>query len=647
MSAEAPRIPRARVEHPRRERQRNPYEAVWQNILEDISKYDKKVNSEQVVHPGTDKVVQFKEYYLIQSELAAIAEDEGYSAKDRKALSDAIVICQMHQINRNESKVYRKKEPVPYANHPMEMARRVLEMRQDMKLVIACMLHDIPEDVQFGELLQTPEQLLNFIAWKFGKYDRKGEIVRIISAETKTSDEEVEDLKKPEVQAYLLHSGIGRIMTRQTKDFLRNTDTQNSYESDELSESDRLTLCKVIFDMCRMMEASFTNGTFDPRILMTKIMDAWQNLATDGFWVDNLKAREKGAVSSVAKLIRTRILINLAETLGYREVASEMTERLIKIQEINDIHIPNFGLGTEINLKEWAATKAHVEKNIEDGYIADDEHNTVTIHVYSRMPWGQEANENTRTGLTLYAYGHPWEQTKDEPQVSKTEQEYPLRYMWGKSAMTLTGLLQNEIGRPTEEFELLEMIDGQVVRIGTIRKEPFSSRWAATTRARHKNPIKATDVPERNIFHDDLTKYACAPNMPEILQLHGGRWLEAFPYFLSPRAYRRQGNKYDGFSFAVIVKGKLFLARNIVQEGSIWKICEDQGITPKKAKIRSIGDATRNSPWININNDPDQLTNIIQRKIDFAEEFDHEHPGSVDYFFVIAEEHEPENAIAA
>jgi len=609
------------------------YEQLWANMRADVATYRRSTYTDVIYRPGSMTKIDFERYHELQREL--ISQTKGYLPEEQQALEDALVLCNLHQVNNDREKRYRKKEDIPYANHPMEMALRCVEMGQDIKLIIACLLHDLPEDVSYLDL-QSSEHVFDFIRWKFDGIDNNGDIVRIISAETKTTGAELAELRKPAVQKYLLESGIGRLIVDQSKEVLKtNGDLPNDNAAD-LSEKDKQTICAVIYDMCRIFETSFIDKDgekmFDPRVLFVKILDSWDNLKTDAFWLANLESKAKGVVGTVAKLIRTRMFINLAETLGYRAVASEMTERLVKIHDINNIIRPGFGAKRDVDLRSWDNKKKQMESDVRRHFERRYPHRHVDVRCYSRMPWGQEPIEDVPTHLTPYVYVHIGrEKAKEEIDRTKSNDANP-EYFVGQIAMSLTGDIQNCIGRSTRDYVLEQPIRNKKIAVGKVRREDQSARWSATTRASHLHRANPHNSPEIHIMQWDLTKYACNfDTIPDELKNNGGKWVEAFTFFLSPRVFRRQGNRDDSLSFVVILNRKVFLAKNTVVDGSVWKMCEKEGIDPNNAIISSMAEVANNEPWTPLTNNPKLLTDSVNRK--------GKDPSSSHYVFHVKERH--------
>jgi hypothetical protein len=174
-----------------------------------------------------------------------------YSDTSLSYIAKALPICVSHQLNEDEKSRVRKIDGTPYISHPLAMATEAARMRLDPTHIIACLLHDVPEDVKLGGL-QASEDWLKMIAETYKDYDDVDRLMRILRAEQKT--ESLDKLPdREQVISYYADTALGR----RSLDYLQQSRQRHGNGHDDPSDTDRESIAKVLYDMDRMISDSF------------------------------------------------------------------------------------------------------------------------------------------------------------------------------------------------------------------------------------------------------------------------------------------------------------------------------------------------------------------------------------------------------
>lgn len=520
-----------------------------------------------------------------------------YSGESIRFVQSALHVAGSHQLNEAIKKRRRKFDDEPYIEHPIDMAQEATRMRLHPTIIAACLMHDVAEDVQLGTL-KTPENWLEYFDEEFAGYHDKARLMRILRAELKTetlAEKFQDEGERQTVVNHYMNTAIGKTAVgymrdlRGDKEFIPSTG-----EAEHIAE--------VIFDLNRLFSESYiadkTTGekSFDPSVMVVKILDTWQNLKTPGFWRDQLANEEKDA-KTVAKLVRARVLTNVAEFLGMRKVASEMTQALSAVQNVDAIDFPMLGkliknggderremVERQVDLDEQMKTakkqKGAVEEMLD---LAGFKKRGVGIGF--QMPWGEprifsEGNEQSKMNNIIYfAPSEPRKRTKIRKYSSHGFGIYkrPLAIRNGVIRPSILTLC----GRETDDY-LLENERLWGSKKSRIRIEDSTMpRLISTLKAKELRPAKQQKVPEKGIFHPGVCKYVGSSNneAEELLQNSNvdPSLMQLVNFMLSPHKYVRNATNEKDVPYVIFINGKMFLATNRSEE-NVWRIARNEGI---------------------------------------------------------------------
>lgn len=541
-----------------------------------------------------------------------IADKVGYSEANQAFIDRGLNIALSHEFNKDVDKRSRKFDKEPYIFHPLAMAREAARMRQHPTIVLAALLHDVPEDVKYGTL-DSAEKWILHITDTFKDYPDKERLIRILRAELKTEsfDRVFDDANKKEVVKYYLDTPLGKTALgyldslRKESNSIIGTAAKNGPTEEDLS-----SIAEVIYDLNRILSESFTpieNGEkeFDATILIVKILDAWQNLQTPGFWRNQLGSEDKIA-KTVAKLVRARILTNIAEFLGMRQVGSDMSIAIASIQDKGP---------TGLNLLE-SKLYAGVDTGSTDTYLRiRHELKEQLAHCQSLNPLIQEqikVPENHPQREPRAAYQMAWAPGEDlrviwystcppeqkgdvdispiSNEVMQNRHEYVTVVTHRLSARSgaVRAAFLEAYGRHAVEYPVLYPLKSagapQRIMQGRLRFEETHDgcqRMISTCKAKEFNPAKRRKVPEIRFFHQDICKYVTKtevdPKKPLTLQKIDTNLTAFMDFMFSPSEFiSRQSGEHD-VPYIIISNQIVYLATNLT-EYTLRQIAESSGL---------------------------------------------------------------------
>lgn len=474
----------------------------------------------------------------------------------------------------------RKIDGTPYIYHPLAMAYEAVRMRLDPTLVIATMLHDVPEDVRMGAL-NSSDAWLKMIEETYHDYEDKERLMRILRAEQKTETlDKLPDQEKEAVIQYYTDTPLGK----RALDYLstvRNGGTP-------ISEEDKNEVATVLYDLNRLMSDSYItdsdgNKSFDPSLLTVKILDTWQNLQTTGFWGKQLDDVKKDA-GTITKLIRARILTNIAEMFGMREVASSMTQNIAKLQNINDIHNPHIltsyeeraERSSQIDTKLYEAQG--LSESVRQAFNASNQKN-----VFLQMPWADPRTIEITDGLptpTWYISSDRQLGAPDSKTTTQLADGYTLRGPMGLSDGALRTTLGNALGRSFQEY----FVEKDGVFYGKVKVGSAAPRIIHTLRSDAPAHGKKGmgDVPERHIFHPRVTEYtrddSDQSQKPKSLETIDTSLINLLEFFYSPREFLSSSADEAHRPYLIIIDGYYYLATNKTSTSTIYEMAQRHGI---------------------------------------------------------------------
>ena len=532
-----------------------------------------------------------------------IRDDVGYSLKDQRYVDRGLNICLTHEYNESEDKRSRKFDHTPYIFHPLAMAREATRMRLHPTIVLACLLHDVPEDVRYGGV-ETADRWIKQITRTFEKYPDRDRLIRILRAELKTEsfDRVFDDANKKEVVKYYLETPLGKTALKYLQD-LRKV-PNGSTDGNINVENDREAIAEVIFDLNRIITESFKDSEgnasdFDPAILVVKILDAWQNLQTSGFWKNQLSSGQDKDAKTIAKLIRARILTNIAEFLGMRRIASDMTQNIALIQNIDNIDAPALRelskssrdsdsqrhdeLAQRASMVRSRLTQAaQVANPVRKIFLGGKSKDQLDITL--QLPWGSVRGDagisRSETGVIVY-------HVRKSPPDADVDMHLPssdiLELTPTDTKNAVRAGIYSSIGRPTKDYILqthrrfvarIRVSDPKIPRLISCLRDPHNQKGG------YEVP-NISDTPESRIFHRGICKFTDTKEWKEhhsvLSQFVDPRYVHLLNLFLSPQSFVDSMTSDHDVPYVIIANGTMYLATNLT-EYTLRQIAESSGL---------------------------------------------------------------------
>ena len=529
------------------------------------------------------------------SELLRSRSDIGYGDEARAVIGRAFHIASAHEMNGVENRRIRKFDKEPYILHPLAMAQEAMRMRQHPTIVAACLMHDVPEDVELGTL-QSADQWMKHIDSAFAGYADRDRLMRILRAELKTESFDGLEQKEEVVNSYT-ETSLGKT----AMSYLR----QLRGDESTTTPRDREHIAEVLYDLNRIMSDSYIakdggEKEFDPSILIVKILDTWQNLQTPGFWKTQLTTEDRDA-KTVAKLMRARILTNIAEFFGMRKVASEMTQVIAAIHDVHNVDYPLLkkleagknGEDLELdNRREAIATRMNQANSIIPrlrgmlGMRSDE-----NMEAVLQMPWAvaqQDADAFTAaTGQVMYHI-----RGSDDPAQTwistASDFDYAINSFPLPDTQAIRALFYRQMGRLVHDHELTDTKKNIV--IARVRAEAPSARYISTTKDPSFKPPSPNAVPERKLFHPDVCKYTTKTKeesaVPDALKGIDVRFVRFLEFMLSPQTFLTHANGEVDRPYVIMMNGKVFLSANTT-DVTLWDMAEAEGIRDPQVRAAS------------------------------------------------------------
>jgi len=526
----------------------------------------------------------------------------GYGTESRGIIGKAFHIASAHEVNDVKDRRIRKFDKEPYILHPLAMAQEAMRMRQDPTIVAACLMHDVPEDVKRG-ILQSSEDWMKHIETVFSNYKERDRLMRILRSEQKTESlSELTD--KNEVVNFYTNTSLGKSALGYLEQLRGN--------GGEATPRDREHIAEVLYDLNRIMSDSYVetspgNKEFDPSILIVKILDTWQNLQTPGFWKTQLSTEYRDA-KTVAKLMRARILTNIAEFLGMRKVASEMTQAIAAIHDVNNVNFPllrKLEIGTNgedtelegrrtaigVRMQNAQSLIPHVKQML--NLRADEKAESVL-----QMPWAGAKKDpdsfTTTTGQVIY-----YIRGVDDPTSTWLPASFDFNYSIDSRPLpdteAIRALFYRQMGRQVHDYA---MRDGNKNIIARVRAEAPSARYISTTKDASFNAASPHAVPERKLFHPDVCKYTTKTKeestVPDSLISIDTRHLRFLEFMLSPQTFLTHVNGEADRPYVIMMNGKVFLAANNT-DVTLWDMAQGENIPNPRVRPANAGKTSSKS----------------------------------------------------
>ena len=530
--------------------------------------------------------------------------DVGYNAEHCGFIQYSTNQARVHMQNEIEPRRLRKFDKDPYLMHPLIMAQEAARMRLHPTIISACLLHDVAEDVVYKER-DSADVWMSYFESQYADYPDKDRLMRILRAELKTeslTSRFPDTSERREVVDSYMTTPVGKTAVSYLRE-LRGIPQEKPFSP---TPADQEYIAEVIFDLNRIMTSSFVTDesgkkSFDPSILTVKILDTWQNLQTPGFWKDQLTDERKDA-KTVAKLIRARILTNIAELLGMRKVASEMTQSLSAIQDTADVDEPllrrimkdDAGHDTnaiyvtriqelETQMAEAAATASQLQQCIDLGPFKNKSRQ---LSPHFQMSWadrhaGVLAETHGKKSPGDIVYIAPSDPQRRSRITSHTS---PHGFSISSEALSLRDgamrpIFQTLYGRPTTDYEIIR--EPNSAHRNRLRFEDPSPRFIATLKSPEHKPAQAKTVPERHLFHADVCTFMGPVNEKSGPKaLHGVvdfKLMGLVNLMLSPEKFIRNYTDEDAVPYVIIVHNKVFLASNAT-DATVHDIAKSGGV---------------------------------------------------------------------
>ncbi len=534
-----------------------------------------------------------------------------YSDVQCEKLMTAFSIASFHQINEFEHKRIRKEGDYPYLSHPLAMAQKLVELQQDPVLVAAALLHDIPEDMKLAGV-DTPDAWLTYIDAKVrasGWSDAEASRLQfILQAETKT-EKLIAREDGNEIISALRDSPLSQIISAEVVRIKKDA----SHGSGEITTEDDAEIASLQFDMLRNLAMCYRTGpdgqeVFDPGPLIVKMIDCWHNLQDKGFWLSGL-SNQMGTAKAASKIVRARVYTNLAELMGYHDIASDMTLRLAKMQNLNNINNPGFGVGgmneqeVEAYLGQAQAFAAFVRTNILGVLFEGTPTNATELSAACYMPWGKDKYRPDgvayRPPLRARLKATPSEINhldKESVTISYAKPRDvgvgdPVTVITAAATTSFKGDFLNALGRISRRYAVkTPRKNGGTTQdrdIGTLTIERDDQPTIAQTQQVGWAGVPLAAVCEYPLFgNPKICKHTMSKEawdaLPQALKGVGAERSELLAFLLSPRAYFERGSASQDQSFVIILQTPtgpvIRFVRNQDPEVTVSNLCEKNGI---------------------------------------------------------------------
>lgn len=508
-----------------------------------------------------------------------------YSPKSIYAIDQGLVIARTHETNAVEDRRNRKFDKQPYILHPLAMAQEAMRMRQHPTIVAACLMHDVLEDVKLGTL-QSPTDWMAHIESAFDGYADRDRLMRILRAELKT-----ESLSRLEGKNEVVHFYTNTSLGKTALDYLRQLRGNGSVPTDK----DREHIAEVLYDLNRMMSDSYIakgdgKKEFDPSILIVKILDTWQNLQTPGFWKTQLTSPDKDA-KTIAKLLRARVLTNIAEFLGMRKVASEMTQAIAAIHDVNNVNMPLLRKAAAVTNgggDDLTNRRESIAQRMKDGQEAIPtiknilpDHADDNMEVVLQMPWATSQTDadafTTTMGQVMY-YIRGEDNTTGTLLRPNADPNYSIDPSPLPDSQALRALFYQQMGRNVCDYAVHNTKKEIIARV---RAEARSARYISTTKDRSFKPPDPSTVPEKKLFHADICKYVTKTNgersVPAPLAHVDTNLVRFLEFMLSPETFLAHTNGPEDRPYVIVINGKVHLATNQT-DATVWDMAHAEGL---------------------------------------------------------------------
>ncbi|MFO0703238.1 MAG: hypothetical protein U0525_00770 [Patescibacteria group bacterium] len=495
-------------------------------------------------------------------------------------------LARAYNLNEHIDRRLRRFDKYPYMDHPLEMAEEGVRMRLHPTIISALLLHDVAEDVRLRNL-STPDAWMKFFERAYDGYEDKDRLMRILKAELKTESlaaQFPDEAERKQVVDLYTNTPTGQTALGYLKELRAGKVVEGETEDQKTIklENDKLKIAEVLFDLNNIFSESYIPDgkggmVFDPSILIVKILDTWQNLKTPGFWGKQLLDPNKEA-ATVAKLIRARILTNVAEFFGMRRVASDMTKALATVHDINLIDLPGLkdlltkGLDRtyfdkRMQLQEDAMGRANGEEKdaISKHLVVENNDSAVStpprIEAVFQMPYGDPPSRSSDNIVHIVSSNpfHPTSFTDSINDGDIITSGVPLSVTDGY----LRPALQTALGRNTEEYLLYDS-NRWPESSRRIRFENTDSRIISSAKAREHKKTRVVEAPEYALFHPGACRYSekdLGESGPYTLKTHSGKVIDTrltnlMDFMLSPHKFVSNGHNEETRSYVIIVRKK-------------------------------------------------------------------------------------------
>lgn len=270
-----------------------------------------------------------------------------YNSCERDMIGRALMMATVaHQYNNDRDSRYRKEtfpntsEHIPYIFHPIEIAERLITDGFDWITVCASLLHDVPEDADLGDGLNSKEDWLNIIRNEFNYAGRINNIKVGMNQDLEAGDllaelidgvtekkfhfsagekDRDEYLRIRQIPLYkIIFSFVERGGSNNPKALARDV----TYE-------ERLAIASVTHNLEILFNAALKSPDHW-RIFILKIADIWHNYQS----IEMVKS---------SKILRGKIAANLAEWFGWYGMRSEIIRKLGQETDTASAYSPDIG----------------------------------------------------------------------------------------------------------------------------------------------------------------------------------------------------------------------------------------------------------------------------------------------------------------
>jgi hypothetical protein len=274
-----------------------------------------------------------------------------------------------------------------------------------------------------------------------------------------------------------------------------------------------------------------------------------------------------------------------------RKVASEMTQAIAAIHDVNDVNMPMLRQAAAVSNgggDELANRRESIAQRMKEGQTAIPaiknilpDHADDNIEVVLQMPWATSQTDadafTTTMGQVMY-YIRGDDDTTGTLLRLNADPNYSIDPSPLPNSQALRALFYRQMGRNVCDYAVHNTKKEIVARV---RAEARSARYISTTKDRSFKPPDPSTVPERKLFHVDICKYVTKTNgersVPAPLAHVDTNLVRFLEFMLSPETFLAHTNGPEDRPYVIVINGKVHLATNQT-DVTVWEMARREGL---------------------------------------------------------------------